>query len=129
MEVGAATKRIVLYKACMRNLFLSYLQLSAWFSNFNLVYFYSRPPREQKYYQFMGDAAVFLHLAYYEWWGLPRILKIAKIHGALFIIVAPLCLTLQIIYLYAYYNELSFVTKGTMFSLIPATLVTNVSLS
>ncbi|XP_073949754.1 uncharacterized protein isoform X2 [Choristoneura fumiferana] len=91
--------------------------------------YYLRPPREQKYYQIMGNAAVFFHISHHSWWGLPRILKLVKFHYAIFIFVALPCLLLEILYLYTKYDELTFATKGTMFSLIPVTAITNIKIA
>nr|AJF23793.1 olfactory receptor OR22 [Planotortrix octo] len=90
--------------------------------------YYLKPPREQVFYKGMAIAMTFLRLANSTWWGLPPTLKLLKIHGDMFLIVAPICLTLQVVYLYVYFSELSFTTLGTMFSMIPATLVVNVKL-
>uniref|UniRef100_A0A0K8TVE9 Odorant receptor n=1 Tax=Epiphyas postvittana TaxID=65032 RepID=A0A0K8TVE9_EPIPO len=76
----------------------------------------------------MGVAMTLFRLGNSVWWGLPPTPKIIRLHGDTFVIVALICLVLQIVYLYTYYSELSFMTLGTMFAMIPATIVCNAKL-
>nr|AST36260.1 putative odorant receptor OR22 [Hedya nubiferana] len=83
--------------------------------------YYLLTPRQQLFYQKLSFAMTVFKMGKREWWGFSPIHNFFIWNSYLIFIVCPICLTLQVVYLYTNYNDLSFRTLGTMFSIIPAT--------
>nr|AXF48774.1 odorant receptors OR22 [Lobesia botrana] len=85
--------------------------------------YYLLPPRQQYFYQKLSFVMSVFKMGNSVWWDFPPVHRVFIWHTWLIFVSCPVCLFLQLFYLYTNFNELSFRTLGTMFSIIPATTV------
>ncbi|XP_030034122.1 uncharacterized protein LOC115450261 [Manduca sexta] len=85
-----------------------------------------QPPKKQLFYKVLSFTLSIAGLYWYELWDykFPKLVKffLCIVHYTV-IIFTPICVTLQMLYIYTRWNNIAFSTHGTIFTIVPITFL------
>nr|WCC57556.1 odorant receptor 35 [Papilio memnon] len=98
-----------------------------WNFIYNIYFFltFRQSPKDQTFYRNFSTLITSLHLGNREWWGYKKPNKFQTFHRKLVLIVAPICVVSQIIYVLFNYKTIPFSTFSIIISIFPVSIVTN----